>query len=366
MQKITTPTLLLDEDICKANIKRMAEKAHQHNLRFKPHMKTHQSKVVGRWIKDAGVEAITVSSLDMARYFAEDGWRDITVAFPCNIGWVKKINQLAQNISLTVLINKPETANYLEKHLTSSINAYIEIDTGSARSGLASDDITTIKNLIAVIDDTDHINWIGFYSHAGHSYSCRSEEEIFEVQNSILTQFDHLRKHIEPDFGTFEICSGDTPCCSIASNFGPLDAISPGNFVFYDLMQNQIGSCISANIAVAMSCPVVDKYPKRSELIIHGGAVHFSKESITENGTTHFGTVAHKIDTHWKPVDGSSHLVKLSQEHGIIRCSNGVFKRYNIGDTITILPVHSCLTANLMKHYQLMDNNNTTVNMMMK
>ncbi|MDZ7660293.1 hypothetical protein [Fodinibius sp.] len=158
---------------------------------------------------------------------------------------------------------------------------------------------------------------------------------------------------------TFEICSGDTPCCSVSDNFGPIDAISPGNFVFYDLMQNQIGSCAPANIAVAMSCPVVDKYPERRELIIHGGAIHFSKESMTENGITHYGTVAHKVDKHWEPLGNDSHLIKLSQEHGIIRCSNHVFKNYNIGDTITLLPVHSCLTANLMKQYRLTDRNGT-------
>ena len=364
MQKITSPALLLDEGICKSNINRMADKALKYNLRLKPHMKTHQSKSVGSWFKDAGIETITVSSLKMAQYFAEDGWKNITIAFPCNIGWVQEINELAQTISLTLLINKPETAKYLEKHLADSINAYIEIDTGSARSGLASDNISDIKDLIAVINDTKHINWIGFYTHAGHSYSCRSKEDILKVQSSVINQFDYLKKHINPVFGDFEICSGDTPCCSIADDFGPIDAISPGNFVFYDLMQNQIGSCEYANIAVAMSCPVVDKYPKRNELIVHGGAIHFSKERLTENGVTQYGTVAHKVDNHWEPVDESSHLIKLSQEHGIIRCSNNVFESHDIGDTITILPVHSCLTANLMKQYQLVSRKDTIIDMM--
>ncbi|WP_416208537.1 hypothetical protein [Fodinibius sp.] len=65
---------------------------------------------------------------------------------------------------------------------------------------MASDDITEIKELIAVIKKTKHINWIGFYSHPGHSYSCRSKGEIAEVQNSVVKQFDYLRKHIKPDY----------------------------------------------------------------------------------------------------------------------------------------------------------------------
>lgn len=364
MQKITTPTLLLDEDICKANIRRMAEKAQQHNLRLKPHMKTHQSAQVGEWIKDTGVSAITVSSIDMARYFAKKGWKDITIAFPCNVGRVRELNELAQKVSLTLLINTPEVANLLDNRLTSQVNTYIEIDTGSARSGLASDDIKAIKELITTIKKTKYINWVGFYTHAGHSYGCRSKQEISEVQNSIISQFNNLKKHIERHFGTFEICSGDTPCCSVEDNFGPIDAISPGNFVFYDLMQTQIGSCTAADIAVAMVCPVVDKYLKRNELIIHGGAVHFSKESMTESGITHYGAVARKVNNHWKPIDDTSHLRKLSQEHGVIRCSDTVFKSYNIGDSIIVLPIHSCLTANLATQYQLTNKKGTRVDMM--
>lgn len=363
MQKLKTPTLLLDEDICKANIRRMAEKAQEHNLRFKPHMKTHQSTQVGNWIKDAGVSAITVSSVNMARYFAENGWKDITIAFPCNISHVQDLNKLAQSVTLTLLINKSKTAQLLKKYLVKSVNAYIEIDTGSARSGLATDNFSAIQELITTIQKTDYINWVGFYSHPGQSYRCRSKQEILEFQESIINQFNYLKNKIEPDFGTFEICSGDTPSCSVADNFGPIDAVSPGNFVFYDLMQNQIGSCKPTDIAVAVCCPIVDKYPKRNELIIHGGAVHFSKESMTENDSTHYGRVAQKVDGHWEPLDNTSYLRKLSQEHGIIRCSNHAFKSYDIGDTITILPVHSCLTANLMAHYQLTDRNGTAVSM---
>ncbi len=364
MQKNRTPTLLLDKDICKANIKRMAERAQKQNLRFKPHMKTHQSIQVGKWLKEYGISAITVSSVKMAQYFANDGWQDITIAFPCNVRQLPELNDLAKDISLTLLINKSKTVSLLAKHLKNPVDTYIEIDTGSNRSGLISDNITEIKELINAINKTNYVNWIGFYSHAGHSYNCRSTKEITAVQNSIVSQFKTLRKHIEPVFGTFEICSGDTPCCSIADNFSSIDAISPGNFVFYDLMQTQIKSCESSDIAVAMECPIVDKYAERGEVIIYGGAIHFSKESMNEDRKTHYGAVAHRVNNCWEPIDDTSYLTKLSQEHGVIHCSKQVFNNYDIGDTITILPVHSCLTANLMAEYQLTDKKGTKVGMM--
>lgn len=349
---ITSPTLLLDKSICQENIKQMAEKARSQGLDFKPHMKTHQSNKIAKWFKDEGVKAITVSSVRMANYFAKHGWNEITIAFPCNVCQIEQINHLAKAISLTVLINNQVVAQQIDQQLSANISAYIEIDTGSNRTGIPSDNLKKIKELITVIQNTDHISWKGFYSHPGHSYSARSPQEILDVHHSVLSQFQRLKNKLT-SYQPFEVCIGDTPCCSVANNFEGIDAISPGNFVFYDLMQTQIGSCSPTQVAVAMVCPIVDKYASRNELVIHGGAVHFSKESMVTNGISHYGLVADYFDDGWKPKTDQSMITKLSQEHGTISCSDHVLESYSIGDTITVLPVHSCLTANLMGEFSL-------------
>ena len=92
---ICRPTLLLDERRARRNIERMARKAAAAGLRFRPHFKTHQSAAVGDWFRAAGVDAITVSSVDMGLYFAAHGWRDLTVAFSANVLESDKIDSLA-------------------------------------------------------------------------------------------------------------------------------------------------------------------------------------------------------------------------------------------------------------------------------
>jgi D-serine deaminase-like pyridoxal phosphate-dependent protein len=77
---ILQSTLLLQESICRHNIERMVEKAKRHNLVLKPHFQTNQSAEIGEWFRQAGVNKITVSSLDMVEYFAEAGW---TLPWPC-------------------------------------------------------------------------------------------------------------------------------------------------------------------------------------------------------------------------------------------------------------------------------------------
>ena len=114
--KITKPTLLLDEYKCKKNIQNMFSRAQLHQVDLRPHFKTHQSLEIGQWFKEVGVNKITVSSLEMAIYFAEE-WNDITVAFPVNILEIDTINALAEKIKLNLLIESKETILFLNKHL---------------------------------------------------------------------------------------------------------------------------------------------------------------------------------------------------------------------------------------------------------
>ncbi len=74
---------------------------------------------------------------------------------------------------------------------------------------------------------------------------------------------------------------GDTPGCSLLPDFPGVDEIRPGNFVFYDAEQLEIGSCASNQIAVALACPIVARHPERNEVVLYGGAIHLSKESFT-------------------------------------------------------------------------------------
>ncbi|WP_138429777.1 alanine racemase [Fodinibius saliphilus] len=353
MQPISSPTLLLNQSVCKANLHRMVEKARAHNLVLKPHMKTHQSKTVGEWIKEEGVNAVTVSSIEMAQYFVEAGWKDITIAFPANPNKSHALNELAAQVDITILINSKTVANSLSESLSHPVKAYIEIDTGADRTGIPSENTEQINDLISAIQSTKQLEWTGFYSHPGHSYQARSKAEISKVHQSVLKQAQALRERFSFLSNTFEICIGDTPCCSIAESFTGIDAISPGNFIFYDLMQTQIGSCEVADIAVVMACPIVDRYPKRNEVAIHGGAIHFSKEKLREGNITHYGQLVTPSDDHWQLPHNPAYLVSLSQEHGIVRFDPKDMKHYKIGDTVYIAPVHSCLTANLMEHYKL-------------
>ena len=352
---ITTPTLLLKEDVCRSNIRRMAEKAWHQNVIFRPHFKTHQSKEIGGWFREEGVSKITVSSLKMAAYFAEDNWEDITVAFPVNILEIDMINRLAKKVSLNLLVESTDSVDYLNAKLEAGIKVFIKIDTGTKRTGIQPDNHELIKKIIRITDHAELITFSGFLSHAGHSYDCRSVEEILRVHNEAISIFKKLREAYHDKHPGLIMSAGDTPTCSVAGDFTGVDEIRPGNFIFYDLTQSLIGSCTLDDVAVVMACPVVAKHTDRNELVIYGGAVHFAKDHVEKDGQTVYGQLVENTGNGWgKPIQGS-YISKLSQEHGSIHAPRKIIDKCKIGDLVKVIPVHSCTCSNLMKEYVTTD-----------
>jgi len=353
---ITKPTLLLDKQKTLRNIERMIAKAAHSGVRFRPHFKTHQSAEIGGWFRERGVDAITVSSVDMARYFADHGWQDITIAFPVNLRQLPEINQLAKQIKLNLLVASLEVAEQLGSGITSAVDVWLEIDVGYQRTGLHWQNYEEITAVARTITQAHNLHLAGLLTHAGHSYAARSAKDIHAVYETTLARLQAGQISLR-DMGIETAVSiGDTPSCSLIDTFEEVDEIRPGNFVFYDMMQAQIGACTLDDISVAVACPVIASYPQRGQIVVYGGAVHFSKERLLRNdGITSYGRLARLTQAGWQPLPAANYVTSLSQEHGIIQVEPYLLDRIKIGDLIVVLPIHSCLTANLLKRYLTLD-----------
>jgi D-serine deaminase-like pyridoxal phosphate-dependent protein len=348
LERILRPTLLLDEQTARRNIARMAVLARRSGILFRPHFKTHRSAEVAGWFRDEGVTAITVSSLLMARYFARAGWKDITVAFPVNLRETGLINELAGEITLNLLVEHPDTVQALEKELTRPAGVFIEIDTGYGRSGIAWDHTVRLDETTEALRKCKKLRFKGFLSHTGNTYAANGRQEILHLHHQALQRMQEVQERYRTVFPESILSMGDTPAFSLLDKAGNIGEMRPGNFVFYDLMQYRLGACAAEDIAVAMACPVVACYPERNELILYGGAVHFSKEYLPEGSGKNFGQV---IDPQQATLVPESYLTALSQEHGTVHMPAAQLRKYRHGDLLFLAPVHSCLTANLMGSY---------------
>ncbi|MBN2776920.1 MAG: alanine racemase [Bacteroidales bacterium] len=346
--KISSPKLVISTEIAKQNIDKMMSKLPE-TCTFRPHFKTHINKITAKLFKEFGIKKITVSSVEMALYFRQLGFREITIAFPVNPREQRSLNKLGSNTTLALCFSNLKSAQIFSKFKGVKANAWIEIDTGYNRSGILWNDLKQIEECIQTITKSENLSFTGFLTHNGETYSLNKESDILDSSQKSIDKMKQLKLH----FKSFNplISIGDTPGCSLLKDFTDIDEIRPGNFVYYDLIMLEKQVCTIEQIAATVLCPIVDIHTERNEIVIHGGAVHFSKEFIIINNQNIYGRL---IKHHGNEVSEiKEDIISLSQEHGIIKIKNSEISNYNIGDLVEIIPVHSCLTANLMKNKTL-------------
>lgn len=349
LTSISSPTLLLDEKICRRNIARMAEKAAKQGKQLIPHLKTAQSHMVGEWAKEYGIREITVSSLKLASYFVGSGWENIHIAFPFNPREISALNQVASSQRISVQLVNPTVAAVMANSLTSPVGFFIEIDAGYGRTGVTCTNISKIDEILSQASRSPFFQFKGFYLHPGHSYYTKDINKIYQESKEAL---EFLKRHYQQAYPELVTRIGDTPGCSLMDDFGDIDQLGPGNFMFYDVTQTRIGSCTLEDVAVALAVPVVDINYEKKEILIHGGGVHLSKDVLVEpDGSKNFGEVVYLKEGHWEIPSQRSYVKSISQEHGIIQGSDELLQQIQIGDLLGILPIHSCMTADCMKSY---------------
>ncbi len=348
------PKLLIDERRVKENIRKMARKCDIPGLSFRPHFKTHRSIEVARWFRETGVEKITVPSLSMASYFLEDEWKEQTVALPVDPASLEKARELAFHGDLRFIVSEGSPIPRIDQGMLEEVEVMIELETGDARSGLDPEAPERIDELVEELDKSERLSFVGFLTHSGNSYQACGREEILAVHDRAMELIRPLKDRYASHRPIISV--GDTPTARWMEDMKDVDEIRPGNFVFYDLMQERIGSCSMEEIALCLSCPVVSKKAEEQELVLHGGALHFSLDRLhMEDGTPFFGKPVRWEGRGWGVPYEGSFIKRLSQEHGVVKASEELYREKEVGDRLAVLPVHSCLCGDGMPHYELLD-----------
>lgn len=341
------PVFIVSKEKAENNILKMKKKCSDNDLSFRPHFKTHQSIETGKIFKKHGINKIAVSNMDMAYKFIKEGFTDICLAITFNPNLVNKINAIHEKFRFSIIIESAYSAELINRGIKRNTDVLIKIDAGACRTGIKINNEEAIYTLINKINNSEKLKFKGFLIHNGQTYQ-KDKEEVKNIHIDSLEKFAKLKS----TFSRYnpEISYGDTPTASICNRFDNIDELRPGNFVYYDLMQFYYGICDIGDIAGFVNAPVLAVNKAENKLIAHAGAVYLSKESININNENIFGELIitdNKLNYH--NYSSPVRINYLSQEHAIIKTDNKTIEMFNPGDTVQIIPVHSCLTANLMK-----------------
>ncbi len=354
ISSLRTPAFLVDRKVVHNNAKQMRERANTMNVDLRPHVKTHKT-IQGALIQTEGLKSpkIVVSTMAEAQFFADSGhFSDILYAVPISEEKLYQTWELSQKINFHIEIDCEAHLQMIRRfalrNKRAKFSVFLKLDTGYHRCGADPEDRNTLnfaRRLSQPVGDNkeSQITLAGIYSHAGHSYKAHTKQQRQDIANNdakLLTDFyNKLQEH---GVSCPTVSVGSTPSCSVIPSQSAVTEIHPGNYLFYDRMQAEIGSCNISDCAVSVLGTVIGAYPSRNTIAVDIGSLALSKDVCEEDG---FGLVV----GHPK-----LKLFSLSQEIGLIKGeTNGDLQ---VGSLVRVSPNHSCLAAACFPKYHVIEN----------
>ena len=361
LSDLDTPNLILDRSVLARNVDAMNQRAQSLGVRLRPHMKTAKSVEVARLALGAAVGPITVSTLKEAEYFADAGYTDILYAVgivPSKLGRAAALRR--RGVDLAVVTDRVDIARAVSAHcvqLGIDLDVLIELDTGEHRAGLIPDDPRLLE-LGRALYELPGLSLRGVLTHAGHSYQCRSIEQVQAVaeheRSASVAAAERLRSAGLP---CPVVSVGSTPTAVHARNLDGVTELRCGVYMFGDVFQSEIHSCGRGDIAVSVLASFIGHREDLDCALIDAGALALSKDrSTAAEGLPEdigFGLV---MDAQARERIGTVHVSRVFQEHGLLS-SHGPFpfERLPVGSKVRVFPNHACLTAAMYDRYQVVE-----------
>ncbi|MCS7082589.1 MAG: alanine racemase [Bacteroidetes bacterium] len=354
---LPTPALLVDAVRLERNLQTMQERALRAGVRLRPHAKTHKCAEIARRQLALGASGLTTAKVSEAEAFVENGFSDITIAFPV-VGDAahERLARLMERARVRVLVESPEGAQLLSDFFRARgrrVPVLLEVDVGYGRTGVrwdAPEAVSLYERLHALAG----LEPEGVLTHAGHSYQgaqdpLSSRAWAQRISDEERDRIEALARALQVrGLPVQEVSVGSTPT---AVHFRPsgrplVTEMRPGNYVFFDAMQVALGSCALDEVALSVLATVVARHEEGQETRLYVDAGKKALTTDTHRLVEGYGIVA---DPETRSPYPGVRLEALSEEHGWIRAPRHL--KLGVGSRVRIFPVHACVVANLFDQY---------------
>lgn len=337
VSEIDTPALVVDLDILERNLRRVADYSREHDLRLRPHTKTHKSPRIGRRQLDFGAAGLTVAKVSEAEVMLGAEPADLLVAFPI-IGRTKleRLMEVARRTRVTVALDSTFAARQLSDAARAAqveVGVLAETDVGLGRVGVSPG--TPLLQLAQTIEKLPHLSFEGITFYPGHikdveESGLRTLAQVGELLQSILCEFREAGIEVKI------VSGGLTPTLYHSHELPGLTEIRPGTYVFNDINTVRSGGCGPEDCAAAILATVVST-ARPGQMIVDGGSKTFSSDRLANSAELTFGHVVEAPGARFH---------KMNEEHGYIDITRAE-REFSIGDRVHIVPNHICVAVNL-------------------
>jgi len=337
VSEIDTPALVVDLDILDRNLRRVAEYTKQHNLRLRPHTKTHKSTRIGKRQLQEGAAGLTVAKVSEAEVMLGAEPADLLVAYPI-IGHTKleRLMAVARKTHVTVALDSREAAQQLSEAARAAqleIGVLAEADVGLGRVGVTPG--AELVQLAQAIEKLPNLKLEGITFYPGQVKDLEpsglaSFAKVGELLRSILDEFREAGIEVKI------VSGGSTPTLYHSHELQGLTEIRPGTYVFNDVNTVRSGGCGPEDWAASILATVVST-ARPGQIIVDGGSKTFSSDRVSNPNDVTFGHVVEAP---------AARFHKMNEEHGYIDITKAE-RGFKIGERVHIVPNHICVAVNL-------------------
>ncbi|MCH7938027.1 MAG: alanine racemase [Proteobacteria bacterium] len=335
----------------------MTERINSRGIKLRPHMKTAKCFQVAELALDGNFGGITVSTLKEAGYFHSCGLRDILYAVCISPQKLEHVAALRdQGCNLTIITDSAVVARYIAaENKGIKYDVMIEIDCGESRTGIPCDN-QKLLDVATILQESFTANLLGVITHAGHSYACRTEDDMAAVaEQERAAAVRAAERIIEAGIPCPTVSTGSTPCVMFARDVTGVTEVRPGVYMFGDLFQAGLGTRAIDEIAISVLATVMAHGRDANQIYIDAGGLALSKDRSTKalDGDCGYGLVCDVATA--EPIPGLR-VASVHQEHGQVTGDGPVaFDDLPVGSKVRVLPNHVCMTAAAYDAYHVID-----------
>ncbi|WP_217433717.1 alanine racemase [Caulobacter sp. S45] len=357
LERMPTPSLLLDRSRLERNCERARARCRELGVRLRPHMKTAKSISAARLAMDPALKGIAVSTLLEAEYFADEGIDDIQLAVcvtPDKLERAAAVNRRVRRFGAFVDSLDTARAMAARRGLGSPpMGAWIEIDSGEHRTGVALD-APEFLEIACVLHAAPSIRLEGVATHAGQSYDAASPAELVAIADLERRTIVEAGARLEAvGLAGLQTSVGSTPTLFHAQSGEGLTEFRAGVYMLGDLFQVGAGSLSLEDVAVSVLASVISRRPGGRRVILDTGGLALSKDRSTAGGYQKdygYGRVA---DLRGRPY-GEVVIHEVAQEHGFVDWP-AELPLPAIGERVRIFPNHVCMTTAMYPKFEVLE-----------
>ena len=331
---LSTPALVLDVNVLKANAQAMDKILEGSTLKLRPHYKSHKCAALAKWQIKNGAIGMTCAKLSEAEDLCDAGIENILIANQVvDPAKVCKVAQLAKNCRLTICVDDIENINALSaaaKSCGSTIYCLVEYDIGMQRCGVVKNE--EVLALAQHIAGCENLVFEGIQAYAGHiSHEIREKtrrEMTAENYGKLKTLLAYLQ---ENGIAVNTVSGGSTGTAQIKAMEGLYTELQAGSYLFMDATYKLLD--LPFKNALMLLTTVVSK---REDLTVVDAGV---KTCGVDQGMP-------------VPQGGDVREIVASEEHFQLHGYTGTEM---VGDKLLLTPAHCCSTVNLHDKIYLVD-----------